>query len=80
MADFLNSIDNADTLTVVIYALLLIAILLFMEINDKREEKLFINGRWVKNDYDPIGMRIFFLTCLFVGGVSLFFIIKFFTK
>lgn len=76
MKNVIESVNQSGWTGIVLYGLILCLIVLFFELNDKKQSKVFVNGRWIENDFDPIGFRIFFAGCLFFGGVAFFFILK----
>ena len=76
MQNLFNTIDQSGWTGVIIFGLFLLSILLFIELHEKKQEKLFLGNRWVKNDYNPIFFRIVFVFFIFFGGIALFFIIK----
>ncbi len=80
MKNLIQSIEQLGWSAIILYWLILTLIVLFVELHDKKQKRLFLNGRWVENDYDPIGFRIVFAIVAFILGLSLFFIIKFFIK
>lgn len=78
MKKFSQVIDTADWTMIILFGVSLMAMVAIAEIFDKKsEEKLIINGIQVKNDYDPIGFRIIFAWCIFVGSCVLYLICKY---
>lgn len=76
MKNLIESVNELGWTGLILYFIIFLLVLLFIELNDKKQEQIFINGNWVKNDYDPIGFRVFFLSCIAFGGLTLFFIVK----
>lgn len=76
MKNIIQIIDQSGWTGLILYGIIFIAMLLFMERINKKEDTIIVNNVWVKNDYDPIGFRVVFLGCIAFGGLALFFIIK----
>lgn len=80
MKQLITTIEQSGWTGLILYGISFLVILLFMELHNKRQDKLFVNGFWVNNDYDPIGFRVFFAGCIFFGSIALFFTIRYFIK
>lgn len=80
MQKLFQVIDTSDWTPIILLGVVLMAIVAFIEINDKKKnDKILINGITVHNDYDPIGFRFLFAWCIFVGVCVMFVVYKYFT-
>lgn len=73
MKDFIEIAKNTDYTPIILFGVCLLAIIMIVDITERKNKEEFytINDRLVKNDYDPIGFRILFAWCIFVGaGIS----------
>ena len=80
MQKVFNIIDQSGWTGIIIYCLTLLTVLLLIELHDQKQNKIYVNGRWVENDYDPIGFRVLFAWVIFISSIGIFFTIKYFIK